>query len=132
MSNGQEQSALQETEKRLARVKEIFANADRLDLEKYVSSFAEDASFQVGNNPPAVGREEIRKAGGKMFSALKAMRHDIVQIWLEEDAAIIEARVNYTRHDNQIIIVPCVTILRTDGELVKDGRVFMDATPVFG
>ncbi len=123
---------VREREKRLERVKEIFANADRLDLEKYVASFAEDASFQVGNNPPVEGREAIREAGGKMFSALKAMRHDIVQIWLEENAVIIEALVNYTRHDDQIIPVPCVTILRTDGELIKDGRVFMDATPVFG
>lgn len=112
-------------------MKSIFADADKLDLEKYVASFTEDARFQVGNEPPAVGRAAIKHAGGAIFSAVKAMKHDIIEIWLEKDAAIVEAKVNYTRLDNRVVPVQCVTILRTRDNLVADARVFMDISPVF-
>jgi hypothetical protein len=59
------------------------------------------------------------------------MKHDIIEIWLEKDAAIVEAKVNYTRLDKRVVPVQCVTILRTRDNLIVDARVFMDISPVF-
>jgi hypothetical protein len=131
MTTIQKESAQPEETQRLAWVKNIFATADKLDLEAYVNSFTEDGSFQAGNESASVGRSAIRQAGGKIFLTVKAMRHDILQIWLEKDAAIIEARVHYTRLDDKVVVIPCVTILRTQGDLIQDARIFINAAPVF-
>ena len=58
-------------------------------------------------------------------------QNDYVEIWLEKDAAIVEAKVNYTRFDNRVVPVQCVTILRTRDNFIADARVFMDISPVF-
>ncbi|MDQ3041070.1 MAG: nuclear transport factor 2 family protein [Acidobacteriota bacterium] len=130
-TNTENNSPETQDEARLAWVKNIFANADKLDLNQYLASFTDDARFQVGSEPPAVGRAAIEQAGGNLFSSVKAMKHNFVEVWLEENVAIIEATVEYTRFDERVVPVPCVTILRTENDLIKDARVFMDISPVF-
>ncbi len=44
-------------------------------METFLSLFAEDGSFAMGNFPTAVGREQIREATAGFFSSVSRMKH---------------------------------------------------------
>jgi hypothetical protein len=54
-----------------------------------------------------------------------------VQTWDEGDVEIVEALIDYTRHDGKVVTLPCTSILRKRGDLVQDLRIYMDVSPVF-
>ena len=44
---------------------------------------------------------------------------------------VMEAKIDYTRKDGNIVTVPAVTVLERQGELVKSLRIYMDVAPVY-
>ncbi|MDV2996895.1 MAG: hypothetical protein N4J56_006600 [Chroococcidiopsis sp. SAG 2025] len=112
-------------------VREYFVTVDKLNVDNIIANFVENGQFRFGNAEPVVGKEAIRDALVKFFSAIKAMHHENVGLWLGDSSAVFEAEVTYTRQDGTTVTLPCVSILRFRDNFIYDFRMVMDAAPVF-
>jgi ketosteroid isomerase-like protein len=111
-------------------VRKYFATVDKLNVDNIIANFAEDGRFRFGNAELAVGKEAIRDALAEFFSAINAMHHENVGLWLGDNSAVFEAEVTYTRQDGTTVTLPCVSILRFRDNFIYDFRMLMDAAPV--
>src|SRR6266849_2461942 len=98
-------------------VKHYYAVVDSMDLEKFAPLHTEDVHLRFGNTD--------------FWGAIKGLRHNFVQTWDEGDVEIVEALIDYTRHDGKVVTLPCTSILRKRGALAQDLRIYMDVSPVF-
>jgi len=64
-------------------VREYFATVDKLNMDNIITNFVEDGQFRFSNAELVVGEEAIRDALVEFFSAINAMHHDNVGLWLE-------------------------------------------------
>jgi hypothetical protein len=110
---------------------EYFAAADGFDIDTAVQSFAEGATFTVGNAPPAVGVEAGLELLAGLFGAIDGMSHRFWQYWENGATSVVMADCTYTRKDGGVVTIPVVTLIERRG----DGRftslqLIMDAAPV--
>jgi len=99
--------------------------------DEFASYFTEDAYFRFANAPAVMGRNAIHESSIAFRQKLKSVTHDIKSIWEMGDVVVCEMEVTYTRHDGKIVTLPCTDIIRMNGELFSDLRVYMDISPVF-
>jgi ketosteroid isomerase-like protein len=52
-------------------------------------------------------------------------------VYSDGDAAIVEFDVHYTRHDGDVVTVPCCNVFRLRDGLIAEYRSYIDATPVY-
>jgi hypothetical protein len=103
-----------------------------MDAEAFASLFTADGSFRFGNAEPEVGRERVQRAVAGFFSSIVALRHHDLQTWnVQEDIAVTEGRVQYTRQDGSTVDLPFVNVYRTQGPLIEDYRIYVDVGPLF-
>ena len=112
-------------------MKELFEVVDRKDAEGFAALFTTDGRFRFGNSPTVTGREDIASTVGEFFAALESLRHEILDLWEEDDVAICEVEVVYRRKDGHEVLLPAATIGRTEGDLLRDYRIYMDVNPLF-
>ncbi len=109
----------------------MFAVADTLDVDNYVTYLAPDVYFRFGNAEPLTGRDAVRDAVGHFFTTIKGLQHTIVQEWHDGDTIIQQLDVTYTRLDGNKVTLPAVNILRLDNDTVADYRIYVDLAPVY-
>ena len=110
----------------------MFADIDRMDADAWASYLSQDVVMRFGNAEPVSGRRRCRDALAAFYETIDGVRHEIVEQWDADQAAIVESTVTYTRKDGRQVTVPVVTIYRTDDDdLIADYRVFVDLAPVF-
>jgi len=109
----------------------LFASIDAKDADRFVQFLAGDAAFHFGNLPPAMGRDAIRALVGNFFAAIRSLRHELAEAWVLPGHAISHGTVTYTRHDGSELAVPFATVFTLDGELIRDYRIFSDASQLF-
>lgn len=113
-------------------MKELFAVVDSMDARGFAAAFCEDGRFRFGNNPTAIGRVQIEDAVEGFFSNLKGLRHEILEVWHDDDDVVIsEVEVTYIRLDGTSILLPAATIGRKSCWLLSDYRIYMDVNPFF-
>jgi ketosteroid isomerase-like protein len=112
-------------------VKHYYAVVDSMDVEKFAPLHTEDVRLRFGNAETVVGRDAVVRGITDFWGAIKGLRHNFVQTWDEGDVEIVEALIDYTRHDGKVVTLPCTSILRKRGDLVQDLRIYMDVSPVF-
>lgn len=112
-------------------VKRLFAAIDKKDADAFVSFLTEDAAFYFANAPVVKGRESIHNAVAQFFSALKGLQHSIQEIWESGSVVICEGKVKYTRINGSELTIPFADIFRMEGDLIKDYRIYMDASLLF-
>ena len=110
----------------------IFHGADTLSAKTYAEWFTDDGRVVFGNNPAAVGPAAIEAAVAGFFSILDGMSHRLVGVWPVAEGWCVEAEVSYrVRGVAAPVPVWGVTVLRTEGDRVRDARIYYDLTPVF-
>jgi hypothetical protein len=62
---------------------------------------------------------------------LESLHHEMTGLWQVDNIFIVEADITYTRKDGKSVVLPGVTVLRTDGNLINDVRINMDINPLF-
>lgn len=107
-------------------VSNTFAADAALDADRFVSALTPHASFRLGGNPVVVGRDAIRDMVARMFTAFQSVRHRLVDVFEQPGTLIYEAEVTYTFKDGRVLMAPYVNVLRFDGELVSDYRIYLD------
>lgn len=112
-------------------LKQLFITIDRKDAQGFTAFFTDKAIFRFANAPAVLGKENIRKAVGDFFSAIKGLRHNIKGSWEFKDIVICEGEVTYTRLDNKQLTVPFVDIFRMEKGFIADYRIYMDISALF-
>jgi ketosteroid isomerase-like protein len=54
-----------------------------------------------------------------------------VNVFRDANAAIVEFDVHYTRHDGNLVTLPCCNVFRLRDGLIAEYRSYIDATPVY-
>lgn len=111
------------------RVEEAFAAVDGMRLDDFAALFTPDGTMTFGNGEPSVGPEACRRALGDFYQLLKGVRHELRGAWVVDDVSINEAIVHYTMRDDSVVSLPVTSILRWDGDLVREWRIYMDVAP---
>jgi ketosteroid isomerase-like protein len=112
-------------------LRDYYDDVDNMRLDAFVDRHTDDVVVKFGNNPPAVGKDEVRQAIGYFWTLIGGLRHEFVNVFAEGDTTILEAEIDYTRKDGGHVTVPCTSILHRRGEFVDQLRVYLDLTPVF-
>lgn len=116
---------------RLEQVRQMTLALDAGDADAFSAHFTAGARFRFGNAPAVFGRDEVRAAVAAALDPIAKMRHSIVGVWGEDDVVVAEFAIDFTRPDGDVITLPCASIMRHEGNLVRDYRVNMDMAPVF-
>jgi ketosteroid isomerase-like protein len=117
-----------ETVRRLLKIFETFNVAEAMTL------FAQDATYQFGNYPAAVGIDQIKQAAASShMDFIKSATFDVKSM-IEPAGGVVacEMDIKYVTTDGRTITLPCADLFRFNEQgLVRDMRIFMDAGPLF-
>ena len=117
-----------ETVRRLLKIFETFNVPEAMTL------FAEDATYQFGNYPVAVGIDQIKKAASSShMDFIKSAIFDVKSM-IEPSGGVVacEMDIKYLTTDGRTIALPCADLFRFNEQgLVKEMKIFMDAGPLF-
>jgi ketosteroid isomerase-like protein len=112
-------------------LREYYDDVDNMRLDAYLARHTDDVTVVFGNNPPAVGKDQVGQAIGGFWELIDGMRHNFVNVYEDDGATILQAEIDYERKDGQTVRVPATSILQREGDLVNDLRIYIDLTPVF-
>jgi len=109
---------------------DFFRSADSLDLDRLSNHMTDDVALTFANYPTSLGKEAFRQAIGGLWSRIKGMSHSLSGAWSihEGQVGIGEMTVMYTRLDDSLYPIKCVTVLRRRGDKIKDIRIHADVT----
>ena len=109
----------------------LVADIDSMDGRRFASNLSEDCVLRYANNPQVRGREPIADAIDAFYGTIGGLRHRPVNEWTVGDTTILQFDVTYTRLDGRDVTVPAVSIVRSDGALIDDYRIYVDLAPVY-
>ncbi|GAA1835200.1 hypothetical protein GCM10009836_11940 [Pseudonocardia ailaonensis] len=112
-------------------VRDFYATLDALDLAAFLARFTDDAVLVLGNQPPAVGKDQITGVLGGMFAALSGLHHEYRAVHEVPGGAVCELTVTFTLHDGAQVTVPAMDALDRgpDGRITAM-RVAVDLAPL--
>ena len=114
-------------------LRDYYDNVDNMRLDDFVDSHTDDVIVQMGNNPPAHGKEQVREAIGQFWTMIDGLEHNFSQVHESGGTTVLEAQIDYTRKDGKVVTVPCASVLdRAEDGRVAALRVYIDLAPVFG
>ena len=112
-------------------IKRYYDTVDSMNLEAFKAMHGENARVFFANFPPAVGPDQIAGAIGHFWSTIGGLKHHFVNRWDHPGETILEVAVEYTRKDGKSVTLPCVSIIKPDGDKVGELRVFIDVAPLY-
>lgn len=109
----------------------LFEKIDSKDVPGFLGFLTTDAEFRFANNPPAVGHEAIGAVVGGFLGAIGGSRHHLLHAWEDEETAVCEGEVTYTRHDGSTLVVPFVNVFyMRDGQVARY-LIYIDNSELF-
>ena len=113
------------------QIRSIFAAFDAKDVSKLAGFMTDDVRLRVGNAEMIQGKTAFVDAVNAFLASVAGVRHEIVNVFRDSDAAIVEFDVHYTRHDGNVVTIPCCNVFRLRDGLIAEYRSYIDATPVY-
>jgi ketosteroid isomerase-like protein len=117
-----------DTVRRLLKIFETFNVPEAMKL------FTDDATYQFGNFPAAVGLERIKQAAASShMDFIKSSTFDVKKI-IEPGGGVLvcEMEITYGTADGRSMTLPCADLFRfNDQGLIREMKIYMDATPLF-
>lgn len=112
-------------------IKKYYDAVDNMRMDDFKAMHTKNASVQFSNFPAAEGIEAVAGAIGHFWSSIAGLKHNFINRWDTADETILEAAIDYTRHDGKVVRLPCVTIMKPEGDKVANLRVFIDTAPIY-
>jgi ketosteroid isomerase-like protein len=112
-------------------LRRVFATFDAQDVSTLASFMADDVQLRLGNAEATKGKAAFVDAVNGFLESIAAVRHEILTVYSDGDAAIVEFDVHYTRHDGDVVTLPCCNVFRLRDGLIAAYRSYIDATPVY-
>ena len=109
----------------------LFGAIDRMDVVTFESFLTEDSVFRFGNAQPVRGRSNVSEYVAGFFSSIKALKHNVLGVWEQNNVFTVQGEVTYTRKDDRSVTVPFVNLFKTDGKLIREYLVYVDASPLY-
>lgn len=113
------------------RIKQLFQSIDDRDVDAFTAFLSDDVSFRFGNAQPVNGKIDVGNVVRGFFGSIKALRHDVVEIWQEKDVVICHGVVTYTRKDSSTLSVPFANIFKLAGESIREYLIFVDVSELY-
>lgn len=109
-------------------VTRLFHSIDTNDTHTFASFLTHDALFKFANQEPVVGKEAARQTVAEFLLSIKAIHHDVLDVWEKEGATACHGIVTYTRHDSSQLRVPFANVFRMQGSLIQKYLIYVDVT----
>jgi ketosteroid isomerase-like protein len=109
----------------------VFAAFDAKDVSSLAEFVTDDVELRLGNADLITGKAAFVEAVNAFLGSVAGVRHDILTVYRDGDAAIVEFDVHYTRHDGDVVTLPCCNVFRLRDGLIAEYRSYIDATPVY-
>lgn len=90
-----------------------------------------DTTVRFANHQPVEGWPAVSETLERSWSSFAGMHHRILGVVEAGDHTVIEAIVDYTRHDGAVVSVPAATALDRRAGLVAAQRIYIDLTPLY-
>jgi ketosteroid isomerase-like protein len=112
-------------------VRSLIGLFEAMDVESAMTYFTEDALYRFGNYPPAVGKAAIASLfAASQFHRIARTSCDINEIWEIDDAVICQMETTHACNHGKAVALPCAIVFRMEDDLVREMRVYMDASPL--
>ena len=115
-------------------VRQLLKIFETMNVSEAMKLFAEDATYQFANYPPAAGLDQIRQAAASSHMDFIKSATFEVKSMIEPGGGVVicEMVITYLTKDERTIRLPCADFFRFDERgLIKEMKIFMDATPLF-
>jgi ketosteroid isomerase-like protein len=112
-------------------LRRVFATFDAQDVSTLAGFMTDDVQLRLGNAEVTKGKAAFVDAVNGFLGSVAAVRHEILTVYRDGDAAIVEFDVHYTRLDGNVVTLPCCNVFRLRDGLIAEYRSYMDATPVY-
>jgi hypothetical protein len=112
-------------------IKRYYEAVDSMDMEAFKAMHSTNARVIFGNFPAAEGPDQIAGAIGQFWSTIGGLKHNFINRWDNPEESILEVAVDYTRKDGKSVTLPCVSILKPEGDKVGELRIFIDVAPIY-
>jgi ketosteroid isomerase-like protein len=113
------------------QLRRVFATFDAKDVASLAGFVTDDVELRLGNAAVIRGKTAFVDAVNAFLASVAGVRHDIVTVCRDGDAAIVEFDVHYTRHDGNVVTLPCCNVFRLRDGLIAEYRSYIDANPVY-
>ena len=113
------------------QLRRVFATFDAQNVSTLAEFMTDDVTLRLGNAEPIRGKAGLVDAVNAFLASIAAVRHEILQVYSDGDAAIVEFDVHYTRRDGGVVTLPCCNVFRLRDGLIAEYRSYMDAAPVY-
>ena len=114
-----------------ALMKNFFAAADSLDVDRFCGALPSNIKWRFANFPEANGIADVRAQYELIVGVAKKMHHDIIGIWRDGNCVTGETRVHYTDHHGREFSYPGCDIIFLDGDTIREVRIFVDNHEMF-
>jgi ketosteroid isomerase-like protein len=112
-------------------LRRVFATFDAKDVSTLAGFMTDDVELRLGNAEMIKGKTAFVDAVNGFLASIAGVRHEILMVYEDGDASIVEFDVHYTRLDGNVVTVPCCNVFRLRDGLIVAYRSYMDASPVY-
>ena len=109
----------------------LFAAVDGKNTAAFLKFLAPDAEFRFANAPPVFGHAAVGESVEAFFGAIGSSAHTLGRTWQDEDSAVCEGTVTYTRLDGSELTVPFANVFFMRGGLIARYLIFIDQGDLF-
>jgi ketosteroid isomerase-like protein len=114
---------------RKTRVEEMVQAATAENWEVFLGYFSRDLYYKLGVAEPLHGPEACRDALAAIYKKLKPAVHEVRGIWEIQNVVLVEMIAHYVSvAEGRPVSVPCCDVYRFEGDLIKEWRVYPDAS----
>ena len=105
---------------------------DGKDIDGYGTFLSDDCVMQSNNSPPTQGKVAILKYLSQYWSTFGILMHDLLNIYGNDSAFVLEALNHYQRQDGKTVTLRAVAFTdRNAAGLVTSVRFYTDTTELF-
>jgi ketosteroid isomerase-like protein len=112
-------------------IRRVFATFDAGDVPALAAFMADDIRLRLGNADTTRGKPAFVDAVTTFLGSVAKVRHEILNVWTDEEMVTVEFDVHYTRLDGDNVTLPCCNVFRIRDGLITEYRSYIDATPVY-
>jgi hypothetical protein len=112
-------------------IQRMFRDIDTRNAAAFVSYLSDDARFRFGNAEAVCGKNSVADMVGSFFQSIKALQHEVLEQWEQDNVVICHGRVTYTRMDSSSLTVPYAVILKFKAEMISEYYIFSDLSELY-
>ncbi|MFN7116992.1 MAG: nuclear transport factor 2 family protein [Saprospiraceae bacterium] len=113
-------------------VQATYTAIDSMNVNDFGRMLAEEAELMFANNPIAHGKTQLLGGIQAFWRTINGLNHHFIKVYQIDYTLILEAMIDYTRKDNQIVTIPCTTIIERNAKhLATHMRIYLDVLPIY-